>query len=100
MRFSYLMIEYDSTDVIDRTVNTLHSEMSGGRMRNMKWLGILGVVVGAGCAASDDTTDTSAQATQSPPMTVSAAVQHDISQPLRDAPVDHAPKQRKEHPIG
>jgi hypothetical protein len=70
-------------------------------MRNIKWLGILGVVVGAGCAESDDTIDPNTQATQSPVVTVAAAVQHDISQPLRDVPVNHAAaKERKEHPIG
>jgi hypothetical protein len=73
-------------------------------MRYIKWLGILGVV-GAGCATGDDDVDSRAQASQTPAqvtpgMTVSAAVQHDTSLPLRDAPVDHSPKQRKEHPIG
>jgi hypothetical protein len=60
-------------------------------------------MVGAGCAASDDdTVDPNAQAAQSPVMTVAASVDHDISGPLRDVPVDHtAPtKVRREHPIG
>jgi len=74
-------------------------------MRKITWLGILGMagVVGAGCAESDDTVATSGQdvqSSQSPVMTVSAAVQHDISGPLRDVPVDHTVKERKEHPIG
>jgi hypothetical protein len=33
-------------------------------------------------------------------MTVSAAVQHDISGPVRDAPVDHTVRERQEHSIG
>jgi hypothetical protein len=32
-------------------------------------------------------------------LTVSAAIHHDISLPLRGAPVDHAVKERREHPI-
>jgi hypothetical protein len=61
-------------------------------------VGIVGIV-GAGCAETDDTVASSTQQVQSPVMTVSAAVQHDISLPLRDAPVDHAVKERREHPI-
>lgn len=68
-------------------------------MRYAKWLGILTVFV-AGCAESADTPDPATQQTQSPLMTVSAAVEHDISGPLRDVPVDHSVKQRAEHPIG
>jgi len=71
-------------------------------MRKITWLGILGMagMVGAGCAETDDTVATSAQQVQSPVMTVSAAVQHDVSGPLRDVPVDHTITERKEHPIG
>jgi len=73
-------------------------------MRKITWLGILGMasVVGAGCAESDDTSAPTSQETQSPVMTVLPALQHDISQPLRDVPVDHSVtvKERKEHPIG
>ena len=72
-------------------------------MRHMKLVGIL-AMVGAGCATGENDVDSRAQAAQgaqvTPGMIVSAAVQHDISAPLRDAPVDHSPKQRKEHPIG
>lgn len=73
-------------------------------MRKITWLGILGMagVVGAGCAESDDTVATTGQAVQSPVMTVSAEIQHDISGPLRDVPVVHAAaaKEPREHPIG
>jgi len=68
----------------------------------MKLVGIL-AVVGAGCATGDDDVDSTntAQASQSPLMEVSAAVQHDMSQPLRNAPAFTAPaRTRKEHPIG
>ena len=61
-------------------------------MRHMKLVGIL-AVVGAGCATGDDDVDSTntAQASQSPLMEVSAAVQHDMSQPLRNAPAFTAP---------
>lgn len=57
-------------------------------MRYIKWLGILGLV-GAGCASdADEATDSTAQEAQRKevPIVVSAAVQHDVSGPLRDAP--------------
>ncbi|HEU4729761.1 MAG TPA: hypothetical protein VFT22_17820 [Kofleriaceae bacterium] len=38
--------------------------------------------------------------TQSPPMTVGASVEHDISGPLREVPVDHSVRLRAEHEIG
>ena len=71
-------------------------------MRYIKWLGILGLV-GAGCATdADEATNSTAQEAQRKevPITVLAAVQHDISGPLRDVPVDHSPKVRKDHEIG
>jgi hypothetical protein len=69
-------------------------------MRYVKWLAILGVF-GAGCAESADTPEATTQQTQSPLMTVSAAVEHDISGPLRDVPADRTiVKERAEHPIG
>jgi hypothetical protein len=69
-------------------------------MRSVKWLAILGVF-GAGCVDGADAPEAAAQQTQSPLMTVSAAVEHDISGPLRDVPVDHSPiQERAEHPIG
>jgi hypothetical protein len=68
-------------------------------MRYVKWLAILGVF-GAGCAESADTSEVATQQTQSPVMTVSAAVEHDISGPLRDVPVDRTVRQRSEHGIG
>lgn len=69
-------------------------------MRRVKWLAILGVL-GAGCVESADTPEGDAQQTQSPLLTVSAAVEHDISGPLRDVPVDHAAvRERAEHQIG
>lgn len=68
-------------------------------MRYVKWLAILGVF-GAGCAESADVPEAATQQTQSPLMTTSAAVAHDISGPLRDVPVNHALKERAEHPIG
>lgn len=70
-------------------------------MRYIKWLGILGVV-GAGCAETDDTLALDTQQTrQSPVMEVSAAVQHDLSGPLRNAPsFTGATRVRIQHPIG
>src|SRR5882672_2747069 len=68
-------------------------------MRYVKWLAILGAF-GAGCAESADTPEVATQQTQSPLMTVSAAVEHDISGPLRDVPVDRTVRQRSEHGIG
>ncbi|HEX8114433.1 MAG TPA: hypothetical protein VF516_42175 [Kofleriaceae bacterium] len=70
----------------------------------MKWLAVLGVF-GAGCAESADETDSAAQQAQSPAapvMTVATAVHHDVSAPLRDAPVMINPPstRRAEHPIG
>lgn len=75
-------------------------------MRYVKWLTILGVF-GAGCAEGADETDATTQqaqspVAQSPVMTVATAVHHDVSAPLRDAPViiTGTAKQRAEHPIG
>src|SRR3954468_6605953 len=73
----------------------------GGYMRYVKWLAILGVF-GASCAESADEPELATQQVQSPVMTVAAAVQHDLSAPLRDAPViiARAAKEHAEHPIG
>lgn len=69
-------------------------------MRHMKWLGILGAFA-AGCAESADETDVTTEQAQSPVMTVTATVHHDVSAPLRDAPVvTGLARQRVEHPIG
>jgi len=70
-------------------------------MRYVKWLAILGVF-GASCAESADEPELATQQVQSPVMTVAAAVQHDMSAPLRDAPViiARAAKEHAEHPIG
>src|SRR5215510_15650584 len=70
-------------------------------MRYVKWLAILGVF-GAGCAESADETDSATQQAQIHVMTVAAAVHHDLSAPLRDAPVlnTQAAKPHAEHPIG
>jgi hypothetical protein len=66
----------------------------------MTWLGILGAV-GAGCTETADAVDPNTQETQSPLMEVSAAVGHDISRPLREAPAfTGATRVRLKHPIG
>ena len=72
-------------------------------MRYVKWFAVLGVF-GVGCAESADETDSAAQSQSpvAPVMPVAAAVHHDVSAPLRDAPVLITPvaTRRAEHAIG
>ena len=70
---------------------------------HMTWLGAaVAVLAGAGCATSDDTTDPApaTQQAQSPVMTVSASIAHDVSAPLRDAmPLTARAEKNPEHPV-
>jgi hypothetical protein len=49
------------------------------------WIGLVGLV-GAGCVAGGDAQDRTTQEVASPVMEVTAAIQHDVSAPLRDGP--------------